>query len=283
MIDFPIIDSHVHLWDTDNIPCPWLDDFPDLNRKFVLNDYDKATSSVVVESFVFLECELDHSRAKDEARWVASLAQEDNRIKGIVPWAPIENGEGARVVIEELIQIPLIKGIRRLIQFEKDTDFCLRPAFIKGVQLLKDYDLSFDICISHAQLANTIKMVRQCPDVIFILDHIAKPDIKQQKFEPWKTELRELANMQNVFCKMSGLITEADPEKWTAEDLKPYIAHVIECFGFERIMYGSDWPVLTTAGSCQQWITALKSNIRGCSRHELRQLFHDNARRIYKL
>ena len=192
-------------------------------------------------------------------------------------------GEDSRTFLEELKQYPLIKGVRRIIQFEDDLEFCLQPDFVKGVQILADYNLSFDICISHIQMANTIKLVDQCPDINFILDHIGKPDIKNQVLEPWVTELKTLSEFPNVGCKISGLITEADHEKWTKADLKPYIEHVINCFGFDRVLYGGDWLVVTLAGEYTQWIEALEWVLNSCSLDELKKLFHNNAIRVYKI
>ena len=149
--------------------------------------------------------------------------------------------------------------------------------------MLPSYDISFDICISHVQMANTIKMVGQCPGVTFILDHIGKPDIKEHVLEPWCTELKTLAEFPNVYCKVSGMITEADHERSTREDLKPHIDHVIGCFGFDRVMYGGDWPVVTLAGEYTRWMEALEWALDGCSPGELRKLFHDNALKVYKI
>src|SRR5262249_1152342 len=154
---------------------------------------------------------------------------------GIVPWAPLENGDAARPALEKLAANPRVKGIRRLIQDEPDIDFCLRPNFVKGVQALPDYGLHFEICIYHRHLADAIKLVEQCPNVTFILDHIAKPDIEDHLLDPWREQLKTIAGMNNVWCKMSGLANEADWQHWTRDDLKPYSDHVIACFGFDRL------------------------------------------------
>jgi L-fuconolactonase len=278
-VKFPIIDTHVHLWDKDGLEYPWLADIPALNRNFLPGDYSRACGNITVEGAVFMQCEVLTSQSMDEARWVAALAKETPGIKAIVPWAPLEQGEHAREHIEKLIQYPLVKGIRRIIQFEKNPEFCIQPDFIRGVQMLADYSLSFDICISHVQMANSIRMVSQCAGVTFILDHIGKPDIKNHIFEPWATHLKRFSEFPNVYCKISGVITEADHEKWTKEDLKPYIEHVLNCFGFDRVIYGGDWPVVTTAGKYTQWVEALEWAISGCSEDELRKLFHDNVSR----
>ena len=283
MINFPVIDTHLHLWDPTHLRYSWLDGNELLNKPYLLENYRAACIPVPVEQMVFLQCECDFSQFMDEANWVTGLAKQDPRITGIVPWAPLEKGDAARNDLEMLADNPLIKGIRRIIQFEADQDFCLRPDFIKGVQVLPDYKMHFEICISHGQMANTIKMVRQCPNVTFLLDHIGKPDIKNHLMEPWKQELMTLASFPNVWCKMSGLVNEADWKTWTKEDLKPYIDHVLETFGFDRVMYGGDWPVAYQATEYPRWVETLLWAVNGCSEAELHKLFHDNAAAFFRL
>ena len=283
MINFPIVDTHLHVWDPGYLRYPWLADIPLLNRPHLLDDYNRATGPLQIEKMVFLQCEVDFAQFQDEADWVSSLAQTDPRIQGMVPWAPLEKGDGAQSALEKLATNPLVKGIRRIIQFEDDIEFCLRPDFVRGVQLLANYNLSFDICINHTQLANTIKLVAQCPNVPFILDHIGKPDIKTQLLEPWQQEIKTLADFPNVWCKISGLVTEADHANWTRNDLKPYIDHVIESFGFDRVMYGGDWPVATQATAYPRWVETLEWAVQGSSTAELHKLFHDNAIDFYRL
>jgi L-fuconolactonase len=261
----------------------WLDGIPLLNKPFLLEDYRRACSDVTVDKMVFLQCECDFAQFMDEAAWVTELAVVDPRIEGIVPWSPLEKGDAARSDLEKLAHNKLIKGVRRIIQFEPDMEFCLRPDFLKGVQALPEYGMSFDICIAHVHMANTIKMVRQCPDVQFILDHIGKPDIKNQLFEPWGREIKELAQHPNVWCKISGLVTEADHQRWTREDLKPYIDHIIDCFGFDRVIYGGDWPVAYQATAYPRWVETLAWAVSGCSDAELEKLFRTNALTFYRL
>jgi L-fuconolactonase len=283
MPPFPIIDTHLHLWDPSYLRYPWLDDIPLLNKPYLLDDYNRHCGPVQVEKMVFLQCESDFSQFREEAAWVTSLAQQDPRIAGIVPWAPLEKGDAARPELEKFAKNKLIKGVRRIIQFEPDIEFCLRPDFVSGVQALTDYGFSFDICISHIQLANTVKLVAQCPNVQFILDHIGKPDIKHQLFEPWRQEIKALASLPNVWCKISGLVTETDHQRWAREDLKPYIDHVIDSFGFDRVMYGGDWPVAYQATPYPRWVETLEWAVQGCSAHDLRRLFRDNASKFYRL
>lgn len=284
MIDFPIVDTHLHVWDPGLLPYSWLKDIPLLNRPFLLEDYDKACGDVVVEKMVFLQCEVDTTHYEQEAAWVSELATKDPRIQGMVPWAPCEKGQPVRADLERLVQNnPLTKGVRRIIQFEEDIAFCLDPQFIDGVRAVSGLNLHFELCLYHPQLENVVKMVRQCPDVRFMLDHIGKPDIKNAVMEPWKTHLSALAEMQNVWCKVSGMATEADMDSWTKEDLRPYIDHVIDAFGIDRVAYGGDWPVATQATEYPRWVQTLDWATGDLSAGEKKKLFHDNAIKFYRL
>lgn len=155
MIDFPIVDTHLHVWNPNYLSYPWLEEIPMLNQPHLLEDYNRATGSIHVEKMVFLQCKCDFGQFMDEAEWVTNLAQEDPRIEGMVTWAPLEKGDAARNDLGKLAANGLVNGVRRIIQFEEDIEFCLQPDFVKGVQALPDYGFSFDICISHIQMTNT--------------------------------------------------------------------------------------------------------------------------------
>jgi L-fuconolactonase len=211
---------------------------------------------------------------------VAERAKEEPRLRGIVAWAPLEHGEIVRSYLAALKEIsPLIKGVRRIAQGESDAQFSTRPSFIKGVQLLAEFGFSCDLCIKHTQLSSTIELVRQCPKVNFMLDHIAKPNIKEHVLEPWRAQLKELAALPNVVCKMSGIVTEADPQ-WTPADLKPYVDHVLECFGEDRVAFGGDWPVALLGSKYDRWVKAL-DDLRSCG-PRMRARFTDSARRDHR-
>lgn len=283
MPSFPIIDTHLHLWDPEYLTYPWLNDVPSLNKSYLLDDYNQATKGIAVDKMVFVQCECQFSQFEDEALWVTKLAASDNRIQAIIPWAPLENGVRVKDVLDRFSDNKLIKGIRRIIQFEPNPEFCLQPDFIRGVQILAEYDMTFDICISHLQLKNTIKLVKACPDVQFILDHIGKPDIKNQYFEPWRTGLKELSNLENVCCKISGLVTEADHKTWKKEDLSRYIDDVLEYFGVNRLMFGGDWPVVCQAANYGKWVETLDWALNGLSQNELKKIYQKNAVEFYRL
>lgn len=283
MPDFPIVDTHLHIWDLGRLRYPWLASVPLLNKDHSAAAYHRACGPVQVAKMVFVQCECDPAQSDQEVTWVTEVAALDPRIRGIVAQAPLEKGDAVEPTLTQLAGNSLVKGIRRLIQSESDDAFCLRPDFVRGVQLLPRHGFSFDVCIFHRQLANAIKLVRQCPNVRFMLDHIGKPGIKARLLDPWRAELRELAHMENVWCKMSGLVTEADFTRWTAADLRPYIDHVIDCFGFDRVMFGGDWPVSTQATDYPRWVATLDDALRGCSPDELHRLYVRNAEKFYRI
>jgi L-fuconolactonase len=280
---FPIVDTHLHLWDPGRLRYPWLASVPALNRRHLIADYRAACGPVAVGKMVFVQCDCVPAQFLAECDWVTSVAREDSRIRGIVPFAPLERGAAVAPALEQLAANPLVKGVRRLIQSEPDLEFCLRPDFVHGVKLLPRFGFTFDLCITHRQLANTIRLVRQCPEVPFILDHIAKPDIKAGVMDPWRAELRELAALPNVGCKLSGLATEADHARWAAADLRPYIDHVMTCFGPDRVLFGGDWPVSTLATDYPRWVQKVDDALAGCTPDELHRLYVRNAEKFYRV
>ncbi|HEY0865275.1 MAG TPA: amidohydrolase family protein [Opitutaceae bacterium] len=281
MPNFPIVDTHLHLWDLKQLRYPWLESVPLLNKNHLIEDYRRACEPVQVAKMVFVQCECDVLQYFREVEWVRQVAKSDARIRGMVAWAPLEDGDNAEPSLEEFAASGFVKGIRRIIQFEPDIQFCLRPNFVRGVQLLARYGLSFDLCINHAQLANTIKLVRQCPNVRFMLDHIGKPNIRGGELDPWREQLRELAAMENVHCKLSGLVTEAHHLLWSRADLQPYLEHVIDCFGFDRVAFGGDWPVSTQASDYPRWVNVLDQFFAGSSREELYKVYVRNGEAFY--
>jgi L-fuconolactonase len=284
MPDFPIVDAHVHLWDPRRFRIPWLDGDPLLERPYTLADYGEHTAGVTVDAFVYVEVNVDPAYGLLEARAIEYLARAEPRLQGIVAWAPLEHGDRARIYLDALVSAgSLVRGVRRVVQGEPDPTFCLQPGFVQAVRLLPEYKLTCDICIKHPQLAATVELVRQCPDVTFMLDHIGKPDIASGRLDPWRAHLRELAALPNVYCKISGLVTEADHSRWFVADLAPYVAHVLEVFGEDRVVFGGDWPVALLASSYRQWIEALDKLTAGLSDTARRKLWADNARRFYRL
>lgn len=279
----PIIDTHLHLWDPNVFHYPWLEKVTALNRPYSLEEYDAATEGYNVQAMVYVQCDVEPSASEREAAWVSDQARLDPRFQGIVAWAPLEQGHAVRATLERLTRHDLLCGIRRIIQFEPDLEFCLRSEFIEGVRTLEEFDLPFDICVDHRHLTNIVKFARQVPDVSLILDHMGKPAIKEGLLQPWATELRTLARFPNIVCKISGVATEADHQHWTSDQLKPYIETTIEAFGFDRILFGGDWPVSTQAIGFEQWVTLLDDILSGVDRSDKEKFWAHNATRIYGL
>ncbi len=283
MLDFPIVDSHVHLCNPERLGYAWTRNAPQLNRLVLPDDLTKAAEPVRIERFVFVEVDVDEGEYLDEAAWVAEVARHDSRLQGMVAALPLERGAAIEGDLDRLCQHGILRSIRRLIQNQPNPDFCVQPDFIAGLKLLAPRNLAFDICIFHHHLPNVIKMVKQCPELRFVLDHIGKPPIKAGGMDPWRQDLKELATLENVYCKISGVSTEADHKSWTRDQIRPYIEHAIETFGFNRVMFGGDWHVLELAGTYPEWVDIVDETTRGASDQDRRKLFRDNAIRFYRL
>ena len=273
-----IVDSHVHLWDPMRFRMPWLDGEPALRRPFGVSDFAEASTGLDVDAIVYVQVDATPAYGLLEARWAAA----QSRVAAVVAYAPMEDGDVVRTYLDKLVTIgPLIKGVRRLIQSEPDPSFI--PSLHAGLQLLPEYGLSFDICIKHHQLATSIRMVRACPNTSFILDHVAKPDIRAAQLDPWREHIAELASLPNVVCKLSGMVTEADHENWTVADLEPYVSHALAVFGEERVLFGGDWPVVTLASSYRRWVDSLDQLTQHLSPQANDKLWRTNAKRIYRI
>lgn len=274
-----VIDSHVHFWNPKHLRYTWLDGNDKLNQPYFPADYQADVQDVDVKGIVFVQANCADEQAMDEVTWVESL---DDRIQAIVAFAPLELGDASRPMLEKLAARQRVKGIRRLIQSE-GAGFSVQPAFVQGVQALTDYNLTFDICVVHHQLEDTLALVRQCPDVNFVLDHGGKPGIRTGLLDPWREHIQQLAQFDNVTCKLSGLITEANHDSWSLNDLRPYISHLLATFGARRIMFGSDYPVLNLAGSYKRWFAALDASLSDLSDDEKQAIYVETASKFYRI
>jgi L-fuconolactonase len=280
MPSFPIIDSHLHLWDPRKLTYPWL--FSPLDRPFLPEDFQAASAGVEIEALVFLECDAAIDQTFAEAEQVLAWAKEEPRIAAMVCNAALEQGDAVRADLERLAGLDKVRGVRRIYQDQPDATYCLRPDFVAGVRALADYGLSFDLCLKHPQLQATIGLVDACPNVPMVLDHIAKPGIAAGLMQPWADQMRDLARRENVVCKLSGVATEAAAD-WTAATLRPYMEVALEAFGPSRIMFGGDWPVSTLRLTYPEWVAVVDAVIADLSEAEQRQIYRETARSFYRL
>jgi predicted TIM-barrel fold metal-dependent hydrolase len=277
-----IVDAHQHLWDLDRFRYSWLDSLPQLNRSFRISDYLAAAKGLNVVKSVHLEADVDERYMLDETQHLLALAdQPDNPLEGIVACGRPENVD-FKSYLDKIAGHPRLKGIRRVLHTQPD-DVGQEVRFIENVAALSAYGLSFDICVLARQLPIAIQLVSKCPDVVFILDHCGVPEVKGKKLDPWRSHMTEIAKFPNVSCKISGLVAYADPKTWTKEDLRPFVEHTIASFGWDRVLFGSDWPVCTLSASYQRWVEAMQAITQGAGEINQRKLFHDNAVRLYRL
>ena len=258
-MDFPIIDTHVHLYDPSALSYPWLRGIATLDQPSLMARFDAERGGVDVEALVFVEVAVAPGQHVEETERVQALAAADPRIRAIVAHAPVERGAAVEGDLMLLLKNPALRGVRRLIQGEVDPGICLAPAFVEGVRRVGGHGLLFEICVKHWAMAFALELVRRCPEMTFVLDHIGKPGIALGLRDPWWGQMREMAALPNVICKLSGVITEADHAAWREADVSPYVAHTLVCFGPERTMFGSDWPVCLVACEYGRWVQLVRA------------------------
>lgn len=242
------IDSHQHFWNYDAEQYPWMtDSLAALRRDFSPADLKQELDDVGIDGCVAVQAR----QTLDEGRWLCSLADENRFIKGVVGWVDLRS-EAADEQLDELNAHSQFVGVRHVVQDEPDDRFIVGEDFVRGISLLAKYELRYDVLIYPKQLPATLELVKKFPDQPFVLDHIAKPPIKGGALEGWDAQIKQLAKFPNVMCKVSGMVTEADWSHWEVEHFDPYLDVVLEAFGAKRLMYGSDWPVCTLAGTYKQ-------------------------------
>jgi L-fuconolactonase len=278
-MDNEYIDAHHHLWRYIPPGRPWMSDSMEvLRRNFLVDDLRAAITGLGITGTIVVETE----RSIEETVWLSEIAANDNLIRGIVGWAPLTHPEIASQ-LERMAQLPKVRGIRHPIHDEPDDQFLLREDFNRGIAALKQFNLRYDILIFEQHLPQTIQFVDRHPDQVFIVDHIAKPRIRDQALSPWEENLCELGRRQNVYCKLSGMVTEADWSAWTDESLSPYIDVVLQAFGPKRLMFGSDWPVVTLASSYKRWWQTVRIAIAQLSPSEQEWILSRTAVESYGL
>jgi L-fuconolactonase len=284
MPDFGIVDSHLHLWHPEQLSYGWLRENDLLNRPYQTADYQRDCGDVNVAAMVFVECAVNPGLYEREVRFVEQQAAGDPRIQAIIAQARLEDGTTIVPFLERLKSTtPLLRGTRRMFEAHADIDFCLRSDFIAGVKALGSLGLSFEITVNYRHMDNVLRFVERVGDIPLMLDHCGKPGIREGRFEPWRSRLRSLATHSNVRCKLSGLTTEADHRSWTDEQIQPFVEAVVEGFGFDRLVYGSDWPVCLQSTSIRQWVGLLDGILAGVDARDLRQFYRNNAIDFYKL
>jgi len=274
-----IIDSHHHFCKYDPIEYDWIDDSMKVIRKDFLPENLKTT---IQETGVDGVISVQARQSVEETDWLIGMAHQNEFIKGVVGWLPLIQGD-IEAYLEKYVDEGKLKGVRHVIQGEPDPEFMLRKDFNHGISLLKKYSLVYDILIIERQLPNTIRFVDQHPDQLFVLDHIAKPLIVRNELSPWKESIQELAKRGNVNCKISGMVTEADYQKWTPSQLLPYFEVILDAFGPERLLFGSDWPVCLVATSYKNWMELVRKSIAQLSESEKAKIMGENAIRLYQL
>ena len=277
-----VVDAHLHLWDPRQHRHAWLAEHPPLDRPFLPADHRAAAQGAPLDGMVFVQADCAAGQELAEARWVAGLAASEPRLFAIVAAAPLERGDAVGAHLAALARLPLVRGVRRLLQDEREPGFCLRADFLRGIDQLAGHGFSFDICIRHWQLADAVALAERAPQVRFVLDHLGKPDIRAGLLDPWRAQLRAFAQLPNTWCKLSGLVTEADHRAWRPEHIAPYLDHALACFAPERLMFGSDWPVVLEAASWARWYALVQDALAGLPAAARAGILGGNARAFYR-
>jgi L-fuconolactonase len=281
--DFPIIDSHIHVYDPARLSYSWISRLaPPLRKRHDLQDYRASIDGIPVERAVVVEFLIDRGQHVAEAASAQEIAESEPLIGAFVAHAPVEKGDAVAADLEALVAIPAVRGIRRILEDGK-LELALEPDFIAGVKTVGRFGLPFEIGVRHWGLTFGLELARRCPDVTFVLDHLATPGIRQGLREPWWTQIRELARLPNTLAKISGVMAGLDATTWAGADVSSYLAHAIECFGGDRLMFGSDWPMFTPILSFAAWVGIVDAVMSGAGDAERQSLFRGTAIRHYRL
>jgi L-fucono-1,5-lactonase len=272
------IDSHQHFWKFDPVRDSWItDEMAVIKKDFLPEDLKPILQKNNIEGSIAVQTE----QVEIHNNYLLDLASENNFIKGVVGWVDLQ-ASNVRERLAFYKSFGLMKGFRHILQGEKDRAMMLKPAFMNGITALKEFDYTYDILIYPDQLQFTEKFVAAFPDQKFVIDHIAKPNIRDKRIVDWRNNIEAFAPYENVYCKISGMVTEAG-DTWKREDFKPYLDIVLETFGTGRIMYGSDWPVCLVAASYKGMIDIVKNYFSSFSKDENEKFFGLNAITFYNL
>lgn len=273
------IDSHQHFWKFDPVRDSWIDDsMTAIRRDFMPDDLEPILNKFDIDGCIAVQAD----QSEVETAFLLSLADKHDFIKGVVGWIDLKAANiGERLAHYQ--QYRKLKGFRHVLQGEPDRALMLSPQFTKGISALKPYDYTYDILIFPDQLGYAHQFVKMFGGHKFVIDHIAKPDIKNKNIDRWANGIKAIAKHENVWCKVSGMVTEADWQNWVLNDFEPYLDTVFEAFGPKRVMFGSDWPVCNVAGGYQQMLSIVKHYTSRLSENEQRQFWGLNATEFYNL
>lgn len=270
------LDAHQHFWRYDPIPYPWIPPQSVLARDWLPRDLAALQQSLGLNGSIAVQAR----QSLAESEWLLGLADADDRVKGVVGWVDLQS-ERVDDDLARLSRHPKFVGVRHVVQDEPDDRFLLRPAFLRGISRLKEFGLTYDILIYPNQLPAAIEFVGHFPEQPFVLDHVAKPLIRDGILTPWDDHIRQLAAFPNVMCKLSGMVTEADHQHWKPDDFRRYLDVVVDAFGPQRLMWGSDWPVCLLAASYEQVWRLIGDDTAAWSLEERNGLFGGNCARFY--
>ena len=274
-----VIDSHQHFWKYEPVKHDWIDDdMSVIRRDFSPSDLAKVYQENSIDGCVAVQAD----QTLEETDFLIDLASINNFIKGIVGWVDLR-AENIENVLEKYSTDKIVKGFRHVVQGEADHNFLLRPNFSRGISLLEKHNFTYDILVFPHQLGSVLEFVKKFPHQKFVIDHIAKPYIKDGYFEGWATMMTAIGKHENVSCKMSGMVTEADFNIWTPEQIHPYMDTVLEAFGSKRILFGSDWPVCLVAGNYSKIKKLTTDFISQLSKIEQNSIMGNNAIEFYNL
>ena len=273
------IDAHHHFWKYDRSQYGWIgENMSAIRRDFLPADLKIHIDKAGVEGVVSVQAR----QSIQETIWLLSLASQFGFIRGVVGWVHLA-GRSVKADLDSLSQEKKLKALRHVLQSEPDENYMLRDDFNAGVAMLKNYSLTYDILIFERHLSQTIKFVDRHPGQVFVVDHVAKPRIKDNVISPWRENIKELAKRKNVYIKLSGMVTEADWAAWTPQQLRPYVDTVLEAFTPRRVMFGSDWPVCQLGCTYARWIETVGRFIESLSTAEQERVWGGTAIEAYKL
>lgn len=271
------IDTHVHFWKYDRKRDAWMDDMKVLQQDYVPQTIESTLRRNEVDGCIAVQAD----QSEVETRFLCELAKTHPFIKGVVGWVDLR-ADNVEERLQHFSEYTAIKGYRHIVQGEPN-DFLLRKDFQRGVKALKTFNYTYDILIYHYQLKPALEFVSLLPDQKMVIDHCAKPDIRHKEIDEWARLMREIARYPNIYCKLSGLFTEANWKTWSAGDFYPYLDVVFEAFGTGRLMFGSDWPVILVSGMYVQWKSLLEKYMENFEEEDREKVFGGNAIQFYHL